>query len=100
MQQLLSDIRQWYNGFPVPICVFTTPFLLKSSVYQDEQAAALIQPHTKLAQAALQQIKDKQYGVKYTGKGKPVTLVGAVFTMNTLQGQPVRQVTAWVSEEL
>ncbi|MEM7402895.1 MAG: AAA family ATPase [Myxococcota bacterium] len=73
---------------------------LKSSVYQDEQAATLTQAHTKLAQAALQQIKDRQYGVKYAGKGKPVTLVGAVFTVNTLQGQPVRQVTAWVSEAL
>ncbi|MEM7495679.1 MAG: hypothetical protein AAF471_06035, partial [Myxococcota bacterium] len=65
-----------------------------------QRAAELTDDHKKLAQAALQQIKDKKYHAKYLGKGKPVTLVGCVFTVNTMQGRPVRQVTAWVSEEL
>ncbi|MEM7589124.1 MAG: AAA family ATPase [Myxococcota bacterium] len=72
---------------------------LKSPVRQDELAAQLSESHAKLAQAALQQIKDKQYHAAYLGKNKPVTLVGCVFTINTLQGQPVRQATAWVNEQ-
>ena len=91
---------------------------LRSPVAQDVLAQALGDSHRKLAQAALQQIKDKHYADKYLGKSqgaphsieakqrtlgdkrKPVTLVGAVFTVNTLQGEPVRQVTAWVKETI
>ncbi|MEM7494948.1 MAG: AAA family ATPase [Myxococcota bacterium] len=73
---------------------------LKSPEAQAALAAELAEGHKKLAQAALRQIKDKKYHEKYLGKGKPVTLVGCVFTINDMQGRPVRQATAWVSEEL
>ncbi|MEM7589771.1 MAG: AAA family ATPase [Myxococcota bacterium] len=66
---------------------------------QQERAATLLQQHQELAQKALQQIKDRHYADKYLGKNKPVTLVGAVFTVNTMHGESVRQVTAWVKEE-
>ncbi|MEM7589709.1 MAG: AAA family ATPase, partial [Myxococcota bacterium] len=67
---------------------------LKDPVKQAQHAAELQSQHEPLAQKALQQIQDKQYHAKYLGKGKPVTLIGAVFTVNTLQGEPIRQVTA------
>ena len=73
---------------------------VRDPVVQDQLAAKLSEGHTELAQAALQQIKDKQYHGKYLGQGKAVTLVGAVFTVNDMQGQPVRQATAWVSEQV
>ena len=81
---------------------------LKSPETQAELAAELADGHKKLAQAALQQIKDKQYHAKYLDsrlrgndkERKPVTLVGCVFTVNDMRGRPVRQATAWVSEEL
>ncbi|MEM7494667.1 MAG: AAA family ATPase [Myxococcota bacterium] len=72
---------------------------LKSPAAQAERAAELAEGHKELAQAALRQIKDKEYHEKYLGKNKPVTLVGCVFTVNDMQGRPVRQATAWVSEE-
>lgn len=71
---------------------------LTDPVAQQERAAALTDKHKELANKALQQIKDKHYADTYLGKNKPVTLVGAVFTVNTMQGQSVRQVTAWVQE--
>ncbi|MEM7496155.1 MAG: AAA family ATPase, partial [Myxococcota bacterium] len=74
--------------------------VLQDSTLQAQRAAELADGHKKLAQAALRQIKDKQYHAKYLGKGKPITLVGCVFTVNDMQGRPVRQATAWVSEEL
>ena len=73
---------------------------LKDPTNQAERAAELADSHKKLAQAALQQITHKQYHAKYLGKGKPVTVVGAVFTVNDMQGRPVRQATAWVSETI
>lgn len=73
---------------------------LKSSVAQDALAQALGDSHRNLAQTALQQIKERQYHTKYLGKGKSVTLVGCVFTVNDMQGRPVRQATAWVSEQI
>ncbi|MEM7402526.1 MAG: AAA family ATPase [Myxococcota bacterium] len=75
-----------------------TAVLLQDPVSQDERAAELADSHSKLAQAALQQIKDKKYHEKYLGKGKPVTLVGCVFTVNDMHGRPVRQATGWISE--
>ncbi|MEM7402931.1 MAG: AAA family ATPase [Myxococcota bacterium] len=85
-QQLTDDPAAWAQ--------------LNSPPHQDKRAAQLAQSHTKLAQAALQQIRNKQYHAKYLGKGKPVTLVGSVFTVNDPLGQPVRQATAWISEQI
>ncbi|MEM7402485.1 MAG: AAA family ATPase [Myxococcota bacterium] len=72
----------------------------KSPVHQDQLAAQLADSHNQLAQAALQQINERRYHTKYLGRGKPITLIGAVFTVNTPQGKPVRQVTAWVREDI
>ncbi|MEM7589735.1 MAG: AAA family ATPase, partial [Myxococcota bacterium] len=74
--------------------------LLKDPVSQAQRAQSLASEHKALAQKALQQIQDKQYHAKYLGKGKAVTLIGAVFTVNTLQGEPVRQVTAWDTHKI